>query len=121
MNLLYFKDLHRAGGRIRHVFPLHQRALLDLLAMLPETVDEVWVFGSTLTLRCGQDSDLDVCLVGDVRLEDTKDLWVLQGVPLGLVLVGKSEFYNHPHAPDSIYHSIQTNGLKIWDREEGLQ
>lgn len=55
---------------------LHQKAVLDLIENLPDSVDEVWVFGSSVSLKCGQDSDLDVCLSGSLEMADTKDLWV---------------------------------------------
>lgn len=121
MSLYHFTDLYQSGSKIQHVFPLHQRALLELIARVPDSVQEVWVFGSTLTLRCGQGSDLDVCLVGEISLEETKDLWVLNRIPLDLLLVTKTFFDVASQQKGSIYHQIRTTGLKIWERGTGLQ
>lgn len=120
MTLYHFPDVMKAGGRIRHVYPIHQKALLSLIEKIPATVMEIWVFGSVITLKCGQGSDLDVCLVGDLTPEDTKNLWVLEHIPLDLLTVTKEEFESSAQHKGSIYYQIKTSGLKVWERGYGI-
>ena len=120
MTLYHFPDVTNAGGQIRHIYPIHQKALLSLIQRIPETVVEIWVFGSAITLKCGQGSDLDVCLVGDVTPEETKELWVLDHIPLDLILVSEDEFSSSSQHLGSIYHRIKSTGLKVWERGHGI-
>ena len=50
---------------IDRVSKLKTDDLKAVLAVVPESVDELWVFGSAVTEHCRPDSDLDVCVIGD--------------------------------------------------------
>jgi len=115
-----FKDIHHAGGAIRHVFPTHQKAVLDLIERLPDMVEEMWVFGSSITLQCGQGSDLDICLIGDVDPVDTKGLWVMDHIPIDLVVASHEQFNHNAEIQGSLFQRIKADGLKIWERGVGL-
>ncbi len=83
-------------------------------------MEEVWVFGSSVSLKCGQGSDLDVCLVGPSDLSDTKGLWVMDHIPLDIVVTSRQAFEENAKVIGSLYDRIKSDGLKVWEKGTGL-
>lgn len=100
---------------------LKQEDLKRILDVLPESVDELWVFGSALTPYCKPESDIDVCVVGDnITNEDRKMLMHAPVSAMDLIDVSREGFNNERKVAGSIYNEVQENGLLIYDREKGL-
>jgi len=95
--------------------------LKSVLAVLPESVDELWVFGSSITKFCRPDSDLDVCVVGDnITKEDRKIMAHAPRFGMDLLNVTKDEFEQESKEKGSIFYEVKSKGLLIFKRGIGL-
>ncbi|MBR2098918.1 MAG: type II toxin-antitoxin system RelB/DinJ family antitoxin, partial [Firmicutes bacterium] len=52
-------------NNLERVHEYRRKDLQEILQMLPSSVDELWVFGSSVTPYCRPNSDLDILVVGD--------------------------------------------------------
>lgn len=50
-----FKKLIDTVYPIEHIYPTKQRDVFHILTNLPESIQKVYIFGSSLTLHCGED------------------------------------------------------------------
>ncbi|MCL2351250.1 MAG: nucleotidyltransferase domain-containing protein [Firmicutes bacterium] len=62
---LNYPDPLGCGDEFRPVFPPRHRALKAVLDNLPESVDKVYVFGSSIRWDSAVNSDLDLLLIGN--------------------------------------------------------
>ncbi len=95
--------------------------LEKVLNVIPESVDELWVFGSAVTKYCRPDSDLDVCIIGDnITKEDRKTLAHAPRYGMDLINVTHSDFEKESKEKGSIYNEIKTKGLLIYKKGIGI-
>ena len=95
--------------------------LQKILDVLPESVDELWVFGSAVTPYCRPDSDIDVCIIGDnITREDRKRIVHAPRYGMDLLDVSHLEFEAEREVKGSIFNEVYTKGLLIYRRGEGL-
>ena len=88
--------------------------LEKVLEVLPESIDELWVFGSAITEYCRPDSDLDVCIVGDnISKEDRRTLAHAPRYGMDLLDISHDDFEKESREKGSIYNEIKTKGLLI--------
>ena len=100
---------------------LKQEDLKRILDALPDSVDELWVFGSALTPYCKPESDIDVCVVGDnITNEDCRTLMHAPTSAMDLIDASHEVFENERKVVGSIYNEVQEKGLLIYDKAEGL-
>ena len=100
----------------------YKRDDLDkVLGVLPESVDELWVFGSSVTEFCRPDSDLDVCIVGDnISKEDRRTLAHAPRYGMDLLDISHDDFERESKEKGSVYNEIKSKGLLIYKRGKGL-
>ena len=95
--------------------------LEKVLEVLPESIDELWVFGSAVTEFCRPDSDLDVCIVGDnITKEDRRTLAHAPRYGMDLLDISHVDFEKESKEKGSIYNEIKTKGLLIYKKGMGL-
>ncbi|MCQ2565305.1 MAG: type II toxin-antitoxin system RelB/DinJ family antitoxin [Clostridia bacterium] len=95
--------------------------LEKVLEVLPESIDELWVFGSAITEYCRPDSDLDVCIVGDnISKEDRRTLAHAPRYGMDLLDISHDDFAKESREKGSIYNEIKTKGLLIYKKGIGL-
>ena len=98
-----------------------QDDLQKVLDVIPDSVDELWVFGSAVTEYCRPDSDLDVCAVGDmISKEDRKVLAHAPRNAMDLLTVSHEEFAKESSEPGSVFYDVKTKGLLIYKKGAGL-
>lgn len=103
----------------RRVFPIMQKSLYNIIEKLDkEHVEEVWVFGSSVTEYCGQDSDLDICIVTDIPVDYdyVKGLRLVSEVDVDFVICTKEEVYSKSKNVNSLFYDIIEEGVKIYER-----
>ena len=100
----------------------YKRGDLDkVLGVLPESVDELWVFGSSVTEFCRPDSNLDVCIVGDnISKEDRRTLAHAPRYGMDLLDINHDDFERESKEKGSVYNEIKSKGLLIYKRGKGL-
>ena len=95
--------------------------LRAVLAVVPESVDELWVFGSAVTEHCRPDSDLDVCVIGDnITREDRKVMAHAPRRGMDLLNVSHEEFAEESRQNGSIFHEVLTKGIPVYRKGEGI-
>ena len=101
--------------------PLKQDELRKVLDVIPDSVDELWVFGSAATPYCRPDSDIDVCIVGDsISRDDRKLLAHAPRYGMDLIDVTHERFEAEKHEPGSIFNEVYSKGLLIYRKGVGL-
>jgi len=95
--------------------------LQKVLDVIPDSIDELWVFGSAVTKFCRPDSDLDVCVIGDnISKEDRKILAHAPRYGMDLINATHEEFLRESKEKGSIFNEIYTKGLLIYKKGLGL-
>ena len=95
--------------------------LQKVLDVLPDSVDELWVFGSAVTPYCRPDSDIDVCIVGDnITKADRKVIFAAPRYGMDLIDVTHEQFQAERDDLGSIFYQVYTKGLLIYKKGVGL-
>lgn len=107
---------------------IHPRKRFAVEALLtsdiPDSVDQIIIFGSALTARCHERSDLDICIIGDYRLEHENDGTIpggwLKNIRRELghkdVVMATPEEYYERYPDFGIYKMIHREGVLVYDR-----
>lgn len=118
-------DCSEAAGKtcrsIDHVSELKRADLDKVISSLPDSVDELWVFGSAVTSYCKPESDLDVCVVGDsISREDRRSIAHAPRNAMDLLVVTHEEFERESRDINSVYHAVASDGLLVYRKGEGI-
>ena len=101
--------------------PLKQDELRNVLDVIPDSVDELWVFGSAVTPYCRPDSDIDVCIVGDnISRNDRKKLAHAPRYGMDLIGATHRQFEAEKKESGSIFNEVYSKGLLIFRKGVGL-
>ena len=95
--------------------------LKAVLAVIPESVDELWVFGSAVTPYCRPDSDLDVCVVGDTITKKARK--VLAHAPrrgMDLLNISNADFLAERNQAGSVFYDVYHKGLLVYKKGVGI-
>jgi predicted nucleotidyltransferase len=113
-NLISFFPTTRKAYRFVH--PLKQKSLESVFENLPDSVDELWVFGSAVTRSHYPWSDLDLFVIGDLTALDRKRVILSAGCPVDLLVDTKDNFNAHCDEFAHCYYRIKREGIKYFDR-----
>ena len=95
--------------------------LQKVLDVLPESVDELWVFGSAVTSFCRPDSDLDVCIIGDsISKEDRRTIAHAPRNGMDLLNITHADFIRESSEEGSVFYDVKNKGLLIYKKGTGL-
>lgn len=98
-----------------------QNDLKAVLDVIPESVDELWVFGSSVTPYCRPDSDLDVCVVGDnITKADRKILIHAPRHGMDLLDVTHAEFNKERNESGSVFNEVFNKGVLVYKKGVGV-
>lgn len=114
-----FKKLFDCSYPIQHIYPIKQKDVYTILNGLPEGVQRVYIFGSSLNLNCGEESDIDVLVVGQKNLEVYKAFSKLfKGLENEVDLIVKTpkEFEENLKDKNSICSIVKEEGLLVYER-----
>ena len=108
-------------NNFERVHSIRRDNLDRLLKILPGSVDELWVFGSSVTEWCRPDSDLDVLVIGDsISSEELNRMYRAPGCAVDLLNATKEEFELLRNEEGSVYQEAYTKGLLIYKKGVGL-
>ena len=108
-------------NNFERVNALKRDELQKVLDVLPDSVDELWVFGSAVTPYCRPDSDIDVCVVGDnITKADRRTMAHAPRYGMDLVDVSHEQFETEREIRGSIFNEVFTKGLLIYRKGDGL-
>ena len=117
---LRYPDPHGFGDKYKPVFPPRHTTLKAVMDNLPDSIEQVWIFGSSIRWDAGTLSDLDILLVGELSnseyskimnsIPDGQRLNLLDITSIGLQQKLDSDEY-------SIYDRIMKMGYLFYERE----
>lgn len=114
-----FKKLFDTVYPLQHIYPTKQKDVLKIINQLPETIQKVYVFGSSLTLHCGESSDIDILVVGDRSEEEYKAFSIILKQldnEVDLIIKTPIEFEENLQIKNSICDVVVKEGLLIYER-----
>lgn len=131
---LYFKQVALKNGipfelsatkadesNFSKVSKIKQDDLQKVLNVIPESVDELWVFGSAVTPYCKPESDLDICIVGDkISKEDRKVLAHAPRRGMDLIDVSHADFDKQSKDKNNLFYNVKNRGMLIYKKGEGM-
>ncbi len=108
-------------NNLERVHEFRREDLKKILGMLPDSIDELWVFGSSVTPYCRPDSDLDILVIGDhITHEELKTIYRTPDCAVDLLDATPSDFIAWRQDGGTIYHEAFTKGLLIYKKGVGL-
>lgn len=114
-----FNKLFDTDYKIEHIYPSKQEDLMRVLRQLPSEVEKVYVFGSSLTLHCGEESDIDLLVVADKDEDLYKAFSMLFKTldnEIDLIIKTQNEFDENTNIRNSICNVVSREGLLIYER-----
>jgi len=117
---LNFPDPHGFGNEYRPIFPPRHRTVKAILDNLPDTVEKVYIFGSSIRIDCSPASDLDVFFIGSITNDEyCKMMWAIpEYEAVDLITETNKEFmYNLEDGWSSLYQKVYEGGYKIYEKE----
>ena len=98
-----------------------QDDLRKVIEALPESVDELWVFGSAVTPYCKPESDIDVCVIGNaISKADRKLIAHAPRGSMDLLDVSHQQFEAERDELGSIFYDVFHKGLLVYKKGIGL-
>ena len=118
-----FFDKYNLGEPYTYIHPFHQKAIKHLVEHLPEWIEVVAVFGSSVRTTCGPNSDLDICLIGQMpEQENLRQLRLPEhqydfiNVASRALLMEKAQ-----QSFQNIYQNIVKEGVIVYDKHRLAQ
>jgi predicted nucleotidyltransferase len=118
-----FPDPYHFGTAYCPIFPPRHKTMKAVLDNIPETIEVVYVFGSSIRFDTGIDSDLDVLLLGTLSNDEYKKICnaVPKGEKLDLLVETKERFLSLlDDTWSSLYKRIYLRGYKIYERQRAV-
>ena len=117
---LNFPDPFGYGEKYCPVFPLRHHTLKAVLDNIPETVECVYVYGSSLRLDTAFNSDLDVFIIGTLTNEELGRIYraVSDREKLDILVETRDEFLNNlANHWNTLYRKVYEGGYKVYERK----
>lgn len=95
--------------------------LKAILSVVPDSVEELWVFGSTVTGHCRPQSDLDICVVGNTTIEEESKLYKAAKCAVDIITETPEGFKQQQKIPGSVYREVVEKGKLVYRKGENIQ
>ena len=90
--------------------------LKAVLSQVSQSVEEIWVFGSTVTPFCRPDSDLDLCIIGFTTLSEEAMMYKAPKCSVDIITETPEGFAKRCLEPGSIYKEVKDKGLLVYKK-----
>lgn len=114
-----FKKIVDRPYALQYIYPIKQRDLAYILDHLPAEVEKVYVFGSSLTLDCGTDSDIDLLVIAEKTDELYKafsHIFKQLSTEVDVIFKTSKEYSDNLKDTTSICTVVEKEGLLIYER-----
>lgn len=92
-----------------------------VLKNVSKSIDEIWVFGSTVTPYCRPQSDLDLCIVGNTTIKEESKIYKAAKCPVDIITETPEGFARESRIPGSVYKEVKEKGLLIYKKGEKIE
>ena len=89
MSRTRWKNINNYEEVYSYIFPYFQKKVHYIVEKLKkfDSVEKIIIFGSILTNNTGIDSDIDICIVGELSIEETSGLWMVENTPVYILRI----------------------------------
>ena len=117
---LNFPDPFGYGDIYKPIFPPRHHTMKAILDNIPDTIEKVYVFGSSLKLNTATDSDLDIFFIGSITNAELSK--IIRAIPEGekadFLIETEEEFArNLEDNWSGLYNKVYEEGYKIYDKK----
>jgi hypothetical protein len=88
----------------------------NLLNHFKNSIEKIIIFGSCITLRCGLESDIDLCIISNDLTVHNLDIAQIPHPDAFDILIVKPEEFNQDCGINSVYTRIKEEGYIIYER-----
>ena len=103
---------------------IHPSKVDDVMAVLSkvtDNVEEVWVFGSSVTEFCRPQSDLDICIIGHTSIQEESAMYKAANCAVDIITETPEGFEKAKLVKGSVYKEVFEKGLLVYKKGEGIQ
>jgi len=100
----------------KSVNPLKHDDLKKVLSKVPDSVDEIWVFGSSVTPYCRPNSDLDLCIIGHTTIEEESVMYKAASGSVDIITKTPEGFASNSKIPGSVYKEVLDKGVLVYKK-----
>ncbi len=90
--------------------------LKKVLGKVTDSVEEIWVFGSTVTENCRPQSDLDICIIGHTTLEEEAAMYKAADCAVDIITETPEGFKEAQKLPGSVYKEVIEKGMLVYKK-----
>ena len=106
---------------IKHISPYRTEDLKAVLSVVPDSVEEIWVFGSTVTPYCRPQSDLDLCIVGHTTIQEESRMYKAAKCAVDIITETPEGFIKQQKTPGSVYKEVVDKGLLVYKKGQSIK
>ena len=92
-----------------------------VLSKVTENIEEIWIFGSTVTEHCRPQSDLDICIVGNTSLKEESEIYKAAKCAVDIITETPEGFEKAKQIQGSIYKEVFEKGILVYRKGENIQ
>lgn len=115
-----FNDFVGVGGNFKYINPIKQKDVKEILSVLPDTLEELWIFGSSTTDKCQDNSDIDICLVGNTTRDEEKRIYMKPKSAVEIIKETPEGFLLEQNYGGSIYKIVKDTGVLLYKKGKGV-
>lgn len=105
----------------KRISPYRVEDLKKILAKITDSIEELWVFGSTVTADCRPQSDLDICIVGHTTIEEESAIYKAADCAVDIITETPEGFIEAQKVPGSVYKDVVEKGLLVYKKGANIQ
>lgn len=111
---LEMKSGNLISDSLQFIHPSKIDDIKAILQVIPDTLDELWLFGSTITKNCKDTSDIDICLVGNTTHEEEKRIYMAPKCAVDIIKETPEGFMAEQKYRGSIYRQVRDTGVLLY-------
>lgn len=122
---LFFKQIELQQGlpfevkipfQQKKIHPLKVNDIKKIIEVIPDSLEELWVFGSTVTEHCRELSDIDLCLIGNTTTDEEKLIFRAPDSAVDIIKETPEGFLREQNVKGSIYKEVKEKGLMVYKK-----
>ena len=105
----------------RRISPYRTEDLKAVLSVVPDSVEEIWVFGSTVTPYCRPQSDLDLCIIGHTTIEEESKMYKAAKCAVDIITETPEGFIEQQKIPGNVYKEVIEKGMLVYKKGQNIK
>jgi len=83
---------------------------------ITDSIEELWIFGSTVTPFCRPQSDLDICIIGHTTTAEEAKIFTAPKCSVDIITETPEGFEKQSKIPGSVYKEVKDKGVLIYKK-----